>query len=671
MPQAIRTALGLGVATVLVLGSALLPGAAAHAGEAGGGARTEPTAADVQRFLDERVPALMAEHRLPGAVVSVVADGEQVFAGGYGEADVEAGTPVDAETTSFPIASVSKSFTAAAALQLVEQGRLDLHTDVNAYLPEDVRIPDSFPGEPVTLHHLLTHTAGFADSVAGMAAASPGGVLPLAEYAAAYRPERVHPPGRFVAYSNYGTTLVGLIVQEVSGVPFEEYTAENVFAPLGMERSGFHQPDEAAEILETPKLYTVAPDPAAPLYINQGPAGAVYATAPDMSRFMIALLNDGAAAGGDFLSPESTAAMLTRQASAHPRIAGAGYGTWDRYADGVHGIGHSGDLDGAHSEYVLLPEQELGFFVSVNADGVAESPIADGRARIVDAFLAEFGTPEPEQPGPGTEQGRSGADAEQGPGSDTEQEQPAPDASAIDLEPYVGTYTTTRTSSGEPASLLVVTDQTTVSATGDGRLHTTNALLGERDWTPVEQNLFRSDEGDQLAFIEEDGRVIGLALDAVPSQNYQRVDWHEQPYLHFGAAAAALLVMLTILAWPIAALTRLVLRRRPARTAAARTAVWTAAATVATCVGFVALLAYLMTDMAALTGLMFNDSPLLTAPLTAAAVLLLPVLAFTVTAWIRRWWTLTGRIHYTAIALSLAAFIDFGFHYGIVWTPPV
>src|SRR5690606_39673028 len=116
-----------------------------------------------------RVPELLEEFDVPGAAVSVVAGGGQVFAQGYGVADLETEEPVDAEETAFPTASVAKSFTALTVLRLVEEGGLDLHADVNGYLPEHVRLDAAYPSDPVTQHPRLTHRAALADAAASTA----------------------------------------------------------------------------------------------------------------------------------------------------------------------------------------------------------------------------------------------------------------------------------------------------------------------------------------------------------------------------------------------------------------------------------------------------------------------------------------------------------------------
>ncbi|TDQ45644.1 serine hydrolase domain-containing protein [Actinorugispora endophytica] len=639
-----RSALALGAAAMLAAGLAVLPGTAALADDA---TPVEPTAENVRSFLDGRVPELLEEHRIPGAAVSVVAGGEQVFAGGYGVTDADAGTPVDPDRVSFPTASVSKSFTAVAVLRLAEDGEVDLHADVNEYLPDEADLPDTYPGQPVTLHHLLTHTAGFEDAVAGMLADTRDEAAPLADYIPGYRPERVYPPGRFVAYSNYGYSLAGLVVEEVSGLSFEEYTAERVFAPLGMGNSGFAFPDDAAERFETATLYYGSPDDPAPdTYLNQMPAGGAYATATDMSRFMLALLGGGELDGERVLSPETVEMMTTRRDGLHPALAGSGYGVWEERPAGPGGprsVGHGGDYVGAHSHYSILPEDDLGIYVVVNGDGAPAPLFEDARTLIVEEFLAEFA----------------------GVGRNPD----LPAAADFPLEPYTGVYTTTRTSRSDPSALMIAMDQVMVSAADDGTLHTSSSVLGEQEWTPVEPGVFRSEKGDRLAFSEEDGEITGLGFDVISSQNYERVPWHGQPYLHLAAAGIALLVMATMLVWPVAALVRRLRGRSAPAPAGARAARLAAGAAGLLSAGFIGFMVWLLADQAALEQMLFNESPLLTAPLTALFVLAVALVAIAGASWFRRWWSLAGRIHYSLVVWAVAAFASVGAQYGLVWLP--
>jgi CubicO group peptidase (beta-lactamase class C family) len=170
----------------------------------------------------------------------VVKDGEVLFARGYGKADIAKDEPVVADETLFPMASLSKLFTATAVMQLAEEGKLDLNEDVNVYL-DDVEVPDTYPGRPVTLRHLLTHTAGFEDRFTGSVARDASD-LDLGEHLSKGMPARVRPPGEVMAYSNYGIALAGHVVEEASGVSFERYIEQNVLGPLGMESTTFAQP---------------------------------------------------------------------------------------------------------------------------------------------------------------------------------------------------------------------------------------------------------------------------------------------------------------------------------------------------------------------------------------------------------------------------------------------
>jgi CubicO group peptidase (beta-lactamase class C family) len=175
---------------------------------------------ELEAFIDGVMAAQMEAYHIPGATISVVKDGKLFFAKGYGYADSESRKPVIANETLYRIGSVSKLFTWTAVMQLAEQGKLDLNADVNTYLT-DFKIPDTYP-EPITLAHLMTHTAGFEDNYR-IDARSADDVKPLGEYLANNMPARVRPPGEFTAYSNHGTALAGYIVEEVSGVSFDDY----------------------------------------------------------------------------------------------------------------------------------------------------------------------------------------------------------------------------------------------------------------------------------------------------------------------------------------------------------------------------------------------------------------------------------------------------------------
>jgi len=175
---------------------------------------------ELAEFLDQEVQASMDRLHIAGAAVSVVKDGEMIFARGYGLADVAVNKPVDPQTTIFRIGSISKTFAFTAVMQLVEQGKLDLNADINTYL--DFKIPATFP-EPITMLHIMSHSSGLDINPFGALAETVDEILPLGEYLPRHLPPRVRPPGIVSSYSNYDVALAGYIVERVSGQPYATY----------------------------------------------------------------------------------------------------------------------------------------------------------------------------------------------------------------------------------------------------------------------------------------------------------------------------------------------------------------------------------------------------------------------------------------------------------------
>ncbi|MDE2225982.1 MAG: beta-lactamase family protein, partial [Xanthomonadaceae bacterium] len=163
------------------------------------------TAEDLSTLFGGMLPYMLARGDIAGGAVVVVKDGKVLFAQGYGYADLKTRTPVSPATTLFRIGSVSKLFTWTAVMQLVEQHKVDLDRDINDYL--DFKIPPRF-GKPITLRDLMTHTPGFEDTARDLLPATPDGTN-LERYLKAHIPARIFPPGKIVAYSNYGAGLAG------------------------------------------------------------------------------------------------------------------------------------------------------------------------------------------------------------------------------------------------------------------------------------------------------------------------------------------------------------------------------------------------------------------------------------------------------------------------------
>ena len=629
-------------AVVLLTGAAGLVGALPA--QASGPAQAEFTTAEAVEFVDARLPELLGEQGVPGAVASVVSDGETVHTEGYGYADPESGAEMDPEDTAVLTGSVGKSFTAAAALELVGEGRIDLHEDVNAYLPEETRVRDAFPGQPVTLHHLLTHTAGFEEHSEGSATEDPADALALDEYVARHQPERVYPPGRFTAYSNFGYSLIGHLVAEVSGMPFEEYAEQSVFEPLGMADTSFQRGDGGLpEGLEPAVNHVLAPDgeltPAPGVGANEYPAGYAFTTAADMSRFMSALMDDGPLGGG---------VMLDRHAEPHPEAAAVGYGTYERYTSEPRVVGHFGSFLGANTDYALVPELDLGIFVAVNSDADA-GMFESAWTRLVDEFLTEVAGVEP------------GIDATE-PLDLTEEE----------LRRYEGGYHAARVSVTEVTMLPAILGSYRPARAADGALWMScSTAMDEQRWFPVGDGLFRSEDGAELAaFIEEDGEVVGFVCDRAPTHPYVKVGWWETPFPWLVAGGLSVLVVAGMLGWPIAALVRKV-RGRPAPKRGSGARAWArplAGATGLLTLGALAAVGAVATSEA-MPIMVFTGAGVLGVPLALVTLPAAGVVVCAVLAWVRGWWGLWGRVSYTAVALALTVFLSVAYHVNLVWTP--
>ncbi len=364
----------------LALGLALAPAFAQDGAGPGGAVLTR---SDVEAFSDGLVPLGIAQGDIAGAVVVVVKDGQVLFEKGYGVSDTATRARVDPERTLFRPGSVSKLFVWTAVMQLADAGKIDLDADVNTYL--DFKIPPAF-GKPITMRNLMTHTPGFEDSFRPLLVGDPKSVEPLDRVVREALPLRIFPPGEVPAYSNYGATLAGYIVQRVSGATFEDYIQRHIFAPLGMTHATFEQPLPAALKADMSKGYQRASGPATPFeMISMAPAGGLSASGGDLARFMIAHLHSGAYGASRILSPETAVRMhgvAARPFSALPPMA---YGFYHADRNGHPIVAHGGDTGVFHSDLELILDADTGVFLSLNSAG-------QGRAVSIlrGGFMREF-----------------------------------------------------------------------------------------------------------------------------------------------------------------------------------------------------------------------------------------------------------------------------------------
>src|SRR6188768_844004 len=326
------------------------------------------TKADVDIWLDGYLPYALRTADIPGAVVTVVKDGQLLTARGFDYADREKRTPVDPERTLFRPGSVSKLVTWTAAMQLVEQGKLDLDKDINGYL--DFKIPD-YDGKPITLRQMMTHTAGFEEAVKDIIYTDPAHHVPLAEYLKRWTPERVYEPGSTPAYSNWATALTGYIIERTSGESFDDYVDKHIFAPLGMTHSTFRQPLPAAFVDQMASGYKPGQPAGKFEIIGPAPAGSLSSSGTDMAKFMLANLDQGKG----LLSPEVAAIMhnspldKVNPVSLLPPLNRMELGFFETNINGREVIGHLGDTEFFHTSLHLLMKEGVGVYFSFNSGG--------------------------------------------------------------------------------------------------------------------------------------------------------------------------------------------------------------------------------------------------------------------------------------------------------------
>ncbi len=487
----------------------------------------ELTAEDLETFFDGLVPYQIEVNDVAGATISVVKDGKLLFAKGYGYADVAKKTPVSAETTLFRIGSISKLFTWTAVMQLVEQGKLDLDADVNTYL--DFKVPAS--GKTITLRNLMTHRPGFEEVVKELGAQK-SGKPDLTSYVKDHIPAQIFQPGTTPAYSNYGTALAGYIVQRVSGVAFENYIEEHVTGPLGM-KSTFRQPLPEALAPTMSQGYMLGSgEPMAFEVVNAYPAGSVSASATDMTHFMIAHLQDGQLDGAQILRPETAQAMHNTRLETAPGLNAMALGFYEETRNGHRIIGHGGDTTAFHSDLHLIPDANVGFFVSYNSQGRGDT---SPRAALWRKFMDRYFPLAP-------------MDAK------------TLETAVADAQLVAGTYITSRRQESSIFKITGQLDQTVVTPREDGTLEIAGfiGINGQpRHWREVGPLVYQDIVGqDKIAFVKGEGEAMRLWLYA-PIIAYDRIGFFQSSTFIFGVFGASLaVILLTLVLWPVAAVTR-------------------------------------------------------------------------------------------------------------------
>lgn len=589
-------------------------------------------AADLEAFLDGVVAMQMDQSHVAGVTLSVVKDGQLLLAKGYGYADVEQRVPVDPAATLFRIGSISKLFTWTAVMQLVERGELDLNADVNSYI--DFQIPATLP-EPITMVHLLTHMPGLEDRGFGLAARSPEDLLPTGVWLARNVPARMWAPGLFPAYSNYGAALAGYIVERQAGLPYDDYIDTHILAPLGMVHTTSRQPlpaGLAGDMSGGYRYVNGAPEEQMFELLHVAPAGSFSASAADMARFMIAHLQDGRYEQARVLDEATARRMHSRLWGPDDRMNGMAYGFMELDQNGYHIIGHSGDTAFFHSLLALLPDENVGLFVSYNTESAMMLP-----QQLFEAFMDRY--------------------------------YPAP--AAVPFEPpadfaaraarFTGEYRLNRMSFTKVEKIMALFSPVAVQDGGDGTL-VVRSPFGVQRYVETAPLLFHEVGGDEQLLFREDaqGNPRYVFLHSEPIMIGEKVAWYDATTLHMALLVVCYLLFLSLLvAGPVGFFVNRGRTDLPPRTFLSRLARWVLGSAALLAVALVAGTVFLMGDIVALmagdTGILIvlGAVSVLFAALTAAAVVLALI------AWIRGYWRPAGRIHYTLVTLAAVAMVWF------------
>jgi len=344
--------------------------------------------ADLTAFIDGLVPIQLARGELAGAVVIVIQGDRILLKKGYGFSNFKRKTPIDPDQTLFRFGSISKLMTFVSAMQLVEQGRLDLDADVNKYL--DFQIEPAFD-QPVTVRTLMTHTAGFEHQQQYILQHVGDPQISLRDYLIRFQPKRIYPPGIMGSYSGYGVSLIGYIVQRISGERYQDYVQHRIFDPLGMTRSTFDQPlPPALRDFLSQGYFSTSQSPNEFEVFNPAPSGAMSGTLADLARFSQALMNGGEWHGTRILRPETVQEMWTRQFSVSPALPAMCLGFYEINLHGMRFVGHNGDSRVFHSQVEIQPERKLIIMSAYNSLGSDYSGQETARLEVVGGILDRY-----------------------------------------------------------------------------------------------------------------------------------------------------------------------------------------------------------------------------------------------------------------------------------------
>jgi CubicO group peptidase (beta-lactamase class C family) len=321
-----------------------------------------------------RVRELLNRRPAVGMAIGVVSEGSLEFFHAHGVADVASRNPINSDTV-FRIASITKTFTAIAVMQLWERGLVDLDAPANDYLRGFRLVLTRTSFGPATVRHLLTHTAGIAElrhpsdlfrRLFGETVKADDPVKSLREYYHQGLQIDAEPGSRF-AYTDHGFATLGQLIEDVSGRPLGQYFREQIFEPLGMANTDMVRSERTRPRLATGyDLGRHGAKPVTDYEMVPAAASSAYSTPRDMAQYLAALLGGGSNEHGSVLKPDTVAAMFEPHYQPDPRVPGIGLGFWRGEIGGHRIVEHGGILPGFNSQIFLAPDDDVGVMTFTN-----------------------------------------------------------------------------------------------------------------------------------------------------------------------------------------------------------------------------------------------------------------------------------------------------------------
>ncbi|MDM8101917.1 MULTISPECIES: serine hydrolase domain-containing protein [Oceanobacillus] len=324
---------------------------------------------ELEQFVDEYAEEYIGS-TVAGAAIIAIKDNQIVLSKGYGYADVENQIPMNPDTTVLEWGSITKLFVWVSAMQLAEQGELDLEEDIRTYLPEEFLTKLNYD-DPITILNLMHHNAGFEEYIFDLLFESPEQLVDLEESLKLAEPEQVYKPGEVVAYSNYSTSLAAYIIEEITGQPFYDYVNEHIFDELEMNHSTMHLPVEDNQEITRHKGIGYFPGEngdfmeSQSFYISMYPSGGINGTAADLAKFAQALMPSEPEKTSLFQEDQTLQKLLTTSYAPEEGVPGLAHGFWE-YDGEYRGLTHSGNTVAYSSNMQIVPEDNFAIVILTN-----------------------------------------------------------------------------------------------------------------------------------------------------------------------------------------------------------------------------------------------------------------------------------------------------------------